>query len=56
MRTSSAVCARATPPAQAAPAAAMVAAAATMPRRDAFGLSPGGDTDVGSQAMGVILW
>src|SRR5262245_40091859 len=55
-RTSSAVCACAALRWQAPPAAAaMVAAAAMKPRRDAFGSSPSGDTDVCSLAMGVLL-
>src|SRR5262245_4503647 len=55
-RTSSAVCACAALPWQAPPAApAMVAAAAMKPRRDAFGSSPSGATDVCSLAMGVLL-
>jgi hypothetical protein len=33
----------------------MVAAAAMKSRRDAFGSSPSGDTDVCSLAMGVLL-
>jgi len=36
-------------------AAAMIAAAAMKPRRDAFGSSLSGDTDVCSLAMGVLL-
>src|SRR5262245_41562955 len=54
-RTSSAVCACAALPWQAPPAAAMVAVAAMKPRRDAFGSSPSGDTDVRSLAMGGLL-